>query len=70
MRDNKYDILHHQLTVHLVTIASRTCIIVADSILVLITWLSLFQKNAKFPFTLGTVTLVEVLLRDGKWIVS
>ena len=49
-------------------IVSRTGIIVADSLLVLITWFSLFRKDAKYRLTFSTATLAEVLLRDGKCI--
>ena len=48
-----------------VVISSRTCIIAADSLLVLITWFSLW-KDATFRLAFGTATLAEVLLRDGK----
>ena len=47
-------------------IVSRTGIIVADSLLVLITWFSLFRKDAKYRLTFSTATLAEVLLRDGQ----
>ncbi|KAI1783013.1 hypothetical protein LXA43DRAFT_1103123 [Ganoderma leucocontextum] len=40
------------------------CIIVADSLLILITWFSLFGKGT-FHFTFGAATFAEVLLRDG-----
>ncbi|KAI1783017.1 hypothetical protein LXA43DRAFT_1048483, partial [Ganoderma leucocontextum] len=45
-------------------VVSRTGIIAADSLLVLITWSSLF-RNGAFRFTFGTATFAEVLLRDG-----
>lgn len=51
-------------------IASRASIIAADSVLVLITWFSLFRKDATFHLKFDTATLGEVLLRDGECIAS
>ena len=48
-----------------VIIVSRAGLIAADGLLVLITWLSLFRKDL-YRVNLGTATLAEVLLRDGK----
>ena len=48
-----------------VIIASRSSLIVADSLLVIITWISLFQKGA-LHLALGTTSFSQVLLYDGK----
>ncbi|KAI1786976.1 hypothetical protein LXA43DRAFT_741455 [Ganoderma leucocontextum] len=47
-----------------VVIASRASIIAAGSLLILVTWFSLFGKGA-FRLMFGTVTFAGVLLRDG-----
>ncbi|KAM5541391.1 hypothetical protein V8D89_004945 [Ganoderma adspersum] len=47
------------------TIISRASIIAADSLLILVTWISLFRKHTKLSLTFGAATLAEVLLRDG-----
>ena len=51
-------------------IASRTCLIAADILLILITWFSLFRKDQNFGLEFRKATLAEVLLRDGKYIPS
>ena len=48
------------------TIISRSGIIAADIILIIVTWISLFRKDTKLSLTYGRATLAEVLLRDGK----
>ena len=53
----------------IVTIISRSCLIVADAILVGVTWWCLPRRGLSV-FSVGKLPFTDVVLRDGKCFVS